>query len=74
VYQALERVSGSGIAIVLIEQNVHRSLALADHAYVLERGQVSFSGDPHELLDEQRLREAYFGRSSPGGNGGGGTR
>jgi branched-chain amino acid transport system ATP-binding protein len=84
VYEALERVRGSDIAIVLIEQNVHRSLAIADHAYVLERGQVSFSGDPQELLDEERLREAYFGRSSSGGasgggrgprrNGGGGTR
>jgi branched-chain amino acid transport system ATP-binding protein len=84
VYEALERVSRSGIAILLIEQNVHRSLALADYAYVLERGQVSFSGDPQELLDEERLREAYFGRSSSGGpsdggrgsgsNGGGGSR
>jgi branched-chain amino acid transport system ATP-binding protein len=74
VYEALERVSGWGIAIVLIEQNVHRSLALADRAYVLERGRVSFSGDPGELLDEERLREAYFGRSSADGNRGGGRR
>ena len=73
VFDALEVVRGAGIAIVLIEQNVHRALALADRAYVLERGRVSFSGDPRELLDEQRLREAYFGRSGNGG-GGGGTR
>jgi branched-chain amino acid transport system ATP-binding protein len=63
VFAALEVVRGSGIAIVLVEQNVHRALALADRAYVLERGHVSFSGDPRELLDERRLREAYFGRS-----------
>ena len=73
VFDALEVVRGAGIAIVLIEQNVHRALALADRAYVLERGRVSFSGDPRELLDERRLREAYFGRSSSD-NGGGGTR
>jgi branched-chain amino acid transport system ATP-binding protein len=63
VYEALEAVSESGIAILLVEQNVHRSLALASRAYVLERGRVSFDGDPAALLDEARLREAYFGRS-----------
>ena len=73
VFEALEVVRGSGIAIVLIEQNVHRALALADRAYVLERGQVSFSGDPRELLDEQRLREAYFGRTADDHPGGGAT-
>jgi len=70
VYEALRAVSGAGIAIVLVEQNVHRSLALADRAYVLERGRISFSGEPAELLDEARLREAYFGRQDVSEGGG----
>jgi branched-chain amino acid transport system ATP-binding protein len=82
VYEALDAVRASGIAILLVEQNVHRSLALADRAYVLERGRISFHGDPRELLDEGRLQEAYFGRSDSRGSGegraiatdGGGTR
>ena len=61
LYAAIEQVSKQGISIVLVEQNVHRSLALADRAYVLERGHVSFVGDPRELLDESRLEAAYFG-------------
>jgi branched-chain amino acid transport system ATP-binding protein len=73
VFAALDVVRDSGISIVLVEQNVHRALALADRAYVLERGRVSFSGDPRELLDERRLREAYFGRTADDHPGGGAT-
>lgn len=61
LYEAIGEISATGVSIVLVEQNVHRSLALADRAYVLERGRVSFVGDPRELLDEQRLEAAYFG-------------
>ncbi|MCW2982660.1 MAG: amino acid/amide transporter ATP-binding protein 2, family, partial [Conexibacter sp.] len=72
LYAALRRISDSGMSVLLVEQNVHRGLALANKAYVLERGRVSFAGDPDALLDEQRLREAYFGRPAvpsthPGG-------
>ena len=61
LYDAIEEIRRVGISILLVEQNVHRSLALADHAYVLERGSVSFAGDSNELLNERRLEAAYFG-------------
>jgi len=43
---------------VLIEQNVHRSLEIADRAYVIERGEVVLCGRADELEDVQ---QAYFG-------------
>jgi branched-chain amino acid transport system ATP-binding protein len=62
IYEAIEQVRSWGISLVLIEQNAYRALAVADRAYVLERGSVSFVGAPRELEHEQALREAYFGR------------
>ncbi len=62
LYEALAKIRDSGLSILLVEQNVHRCLRLADRAYVLDRGRVSFEGDPEELSGEERLREAYFGR------------
>ena len=61
IYGAIEEIAASGIAVLLVEQNVHRSLALAARAYVLQRGRVSFAGPSLELADPDRLRAAYFG-------------
>jgi ABC-type branched-subunit amino acid transport system ATPase component len=61
VYEAISELRKSGVAVLLIEQNVYRSLALADHAYVLDHGRSSYSGAPSGLEGERRLSEAYFG-------------
>ncbi len=61
LYEALEQVRRRGVAIVLIEQNVHRGLEFADRAYVLSRGAISYAGDPERLLDEAFLDSTYFG-------------
>ena len=64
LYEALVKIRERGVAVVLIEQNVHRSLSVADRVYVLERGRVSYSGDPTPLTDEETLHEFYFGRAT----------
>ncbi|GAA4704927.1 ATP-binding cassette domain-containing protein [Phytohabitans rumicis] len=64
LYQALARVNESGVAILLVEQNVHRCLAMADRACVLSRGRMSYAGPAADLLDGTRLDEAYFGTPS----------
>jgi branched-chain amino acid transport system ATP-binding protein len=60
VYETLLRVNARGVAILLIEQNVHRALEISTAAYVLNRGQVTFAGAPSDLADERLLAEAYF--------------
>jgi ABC-type branched-subunit amino acid transport system ATPase component len=60
LYEVLVRVNESGVAILLIEQNVHRALEISTAAYVLNRGQVTFAGAPGELLDDKVLADAYF--------------
>jgi branched-chain amino acid transport system ATP-binding protein len=44
---------------------VHRSLTVADRVYVLERGGISYSGDPAPLTEEATLNKSYFGTSAP---------
>lgn len=61
IFEALPRIRAWGTSIILIEQHIHRSLALADRIYILERGQVSFSGTPTALLQNETLYQAYFG-------------
>lgn len=61
LYGALAEINSQGVAIVLVEQNVKRALGIADHAVVLSRGRVSYSGSPEALLSDQALDAAYFG-------------
>jgi branched-chain amino acid transport system ATP-binding protein len=61
VYEAIADVRQAGLSILLIEQNAHRSLAVADHAYVLDRGRITYEGPAHHLDDADRLSAAYFG-------------
>jgi len=64
LYEALEVIRERGIAILLVEQNVHRSLTVADRVYVLERGRITYAGDPAPLTDASTLNEFYFGTSA----------
>jgi branched-chain amino acid transport system ATP-binding protein len=61
IYAALRAISESGVSILLVEQNVHRSLAVAGTVCVLDHGRVSFSGRPDELQRQGRLWQVYFG-------------
>jgi branched-chain amino acid transport system ATP-binding protein len=61
IYSALRTISDSGVSILLIEQNVHRSLAVAGTVCVLDHGRVSFTGHPGELMRQGRLWQVYFG-------------
>ena len=63
LYETLVAINESGVAIVVVEQNVHRSLQVAHRAYVLSRGRITFAGEPGELLDATSLEEAYFGHT-----------
>jgi len=60
VFQALAQVNAEGTTVVLVEQNVQRSLQLADHAVVLETGEVVLRGTGTELLAHPRVKEAYL--------------
>jgi len=57
VFRVIERARSEGISILLVEQNVRLGLSVADRAYVLDDGRITFSGAAKELAsDEQRVR------------------
>jgi branched-chain amino acid transport system ATP-binding protein len=61
VFRIIQSLREQGITILLIEQNVHRALEIADRAYVLENGRLDVQGDCDELLQSDHIRKAYLG-------------
>jgi branched-chain amino acid transport system ATP-binding protein len=59
--RAIRALNQKGLTILLVEQNVAASLKLARHAYVLESGRIILSGRGDELLNDERIRQAYLG-------------
>lgn len=60
-FAALARIRGSGITILVVDQDVHATLAVADRGYVLENGQVVVAGAAADLQESPLVREAYLG-------------
>ncbi len=61
LYEALREIKQRGVTIFFVEQNVRRSLAEAERAYILEGGRVVLTGPVAELREEDEVRKAYFG-------------
>jgi branched-chain amino acid transport system ATP-binding protein len=61
MFEIIKEINREGITVLLVEQNVRQSLKIANSAYVLENGRVVLSGSGLELLDDERVREAYLG-------------
>ena len=58
--EAVVKIANSGISVVLIEQNIHKAMAVADKILVLKRGEVVFSGKPSDFSEDE-LQRAYLG-------------
>ena len=61
IFEDLGRINAQGLTILLVEQNVLRSLHLAHRGYVLENGRVTRSGQGPELLASGHIKQAYLG-------------
>ncbi len=61
VFKVVERVNSEGVTILLVEQNVKHTLAVATHAYVLENGRIAMEGKGNDLLNNDHVKKAYLG-------------
>jgi len=61
LYKTLEEIRERNIPILFVEQNVRRSLAEAERAYILETGRIVLEGDVADLKEEETVKRAYFG-------------
>ena len=66
VFQIIGEIHQRGATVLLVEQNAHMALKVADWGYVLETGRLALGGDPATLWSDERIRDAYLG----GGRGG----
>ena len=61
MFGLIRQLRSTGLAVLLVEQNVGQSLEVADRAYVMENGSIRFTGLPDDLLRSDELRRAYLG-------------
>jgi branched-chain amino acid transport system ATP-binding protein len=61
LFACIRRIHAEQVTILLVEQNVHQALDLADRAYVLENGRSVRTGTAAELLADDAIQTAYLG-------------
>ena len=63
IFSIIKEINRQGVTILLIEQNANMALKIADYAYVLETGNITMTGTGKQLLEDERVKEAYLGKS-----------
>ena len=61
IFNVITAIRNEGVTVLIVEQNVKQTLAIADRAYVLENGSITLSGKSQELLGEPEIKRAYLG-------------
>jgi len=61
IFDVIKRIRQEGTTVLIVEQNVKQTLAIADRAYVLEHGRVSMQGVGKDLLNDPHVKAAYLG-------------
>jgi branched-chain amino acid transport system ATP-binding protein len=61
VFGLVERIRGSGLTVLIVEQNVRQVLRVVDRAYLLEAGTIRAAGSAAELSESATIKEAYLG-------------
>lgn len=61
IFGVIETVHQEGVTVLIVEQNVYRTLSVADRAYVLENGRIVLEGKGSDLLADDHVKQAYLG-------------
>jgi branched-chain amino acid transport system ATP-binding protein len=61
IFNVIKKIKEEGTTVLIVEQNVKQSLAIADRAYVLENGRITLEGTGAQLLNNDHVRTAYLG-------------
>jgi len=61
IFGVIKKISAEGATILIIEQNVKQTLAIADHGYVLATGKIVMEGTGADLLNNEHIKTAYLG-------------
>ena len=69
IFAVIRELHRQGVTILLVEQNVHQALGVADRAYVLETGSIAVSGTGEQLRANPEIEQAYLSTAPHGGAG-----
>ena len=61
IFSIIRRIRKEGVTVLIVEQNVKQTLAIADRAYVLENGRITLEGTGTALLNDDHVQSAYLG-------------
>ncbi len=61
IFRLAQTIHGEGMTILMVEQNVKQTLAICDRAYVLENGRIVLEGKGRDLLEDEKVKQAFLG-------------
>jgi branched-chain amino acid transport system ATP-binding protein len=61
IFELISKLHGTGVTMLLVEQNVHRTLDIIDRAYLLQTGRVQVAGTAAEIRDRVDIKSIYLG-------------
>jgi branched-chain amino acid transport system ATP-binding protein len=61
IFDIIKTIREQGTTVLIVEQNVKQTLAIADRAYVLENGRIVLTGTGKDLLNDEHVKKAYLG-------------
>ncbi|TPM36083.1 ABC transporter ATP-binding protein [Mesorhizobium sp. B2-3-4] len=61
MFSLIQTLHGQGVTILLVEQNIHQALKVADYAFVLKTGSLAMQGTGAELIADPEIQKAYMG-------------
>ncbi|WP_298723749.1 ABC transporter ATP-binding protein [uncultured Ferrovibrio sp.] len=61
IFAIIRQLNKEGLTILLVEQNARIALNVSDYAYILENGEIAFEGNSADLVQDDRVRQAYLG-------------
>lgn len=63
IFELIETINADGMTILLIEQNAHKALEIADYAYIIEGGMIKMEGTSETIRTSDKVRDIYLGGS-----------
>jgi branched-chain amino acid transport system ATP-binding protein len=61
VLDTIQLVNQQGVSVLLVEQSLHKALAIADYGYVIQTGRIVMEGSGRDLLNNEDIKKAYLG-------------
>jgi len=69
IFRVIERINATGVTVLLVEQNAHMALNVADYGYVLENGRIVMEDTCERLREKDDIKEFYLGMKEAGARG-----